>query len=115
MKTKRMHSLAALLAGAGMALGQGPDKPKSPPAAAAAAGGPAAVEAAPAPVAPFMAGSPYAGSSAPVTILGGAAAGKEAPATLAPACGPSGCPIDFGGDRGQYATGSRVWGGVEYL
>lgn len=117
MKSKFAHSLAALLAGTGMALGQGPGQ--SPTITAAAPSRPGTVLPDPMPgmMAPTMTGSPYAGAASGVTILGAA----EAPAahggqshTVA-GCGPTGCNMDMCGDRGLYCAGSQVWGGVEYL
>lgn len=121
MKSKFVHSLAALLAGTGMALGQGPGQfPSTPSATAAPAGRPGAMvpEAMPGIMSPTMSGSPYAGAAgwaAGVAILGAA----EAPAAHSGQghTGPGSAPKgpDACGDRGVYCAGSQVWGGVEYL
>ncbi len=126
MKSRLVQSMAALLAGTGMALGQGPGTPPANgrPLAAERESRPATPYVEPAPGHPAygMTGSPYAGAANSFTVLGSAAgAATEAPATGTapshsggPACGPNYCGADGGRDRGLYA-GSRVWGGIEYL
>lgn len=115
MKSKVTHALAALLAGTGMALGQGPGQTTSTTTAVR----PGAVlpEAMSGMVAPTMAGSPYAGAASGVALLGAAdaPAGHGGHGHAGAACGPTGCGPDLCGVRGLYSPGSRVWGGVEYL
>lgn len=132
MKTKLVHSVAALLAGTGMALGQGPGTTKSN-------GTPTRGETSPGNPAYQMAGSPYSGAANTFTVLG------DTPATAAPAASkshaqpnvlgsmgsmgsmggmscssPSGCgPVLSGAGHGSgedlLYPGSQFWGGVEYL